>query len=242
MNQQPKYSDYIRHYQFDAEYYDYFKVNAFDEQLIKRRYEEFFILYPVKPDDRVLEIGSGGGGALGPLKKTPARYFPLDVSSKNVRILKERSDIPVRPVTGDAFFLPFADQSFDLVIVSEVLEHLEEPERALAGIFRVLKDKGTLLVSVPYNERITYHLCIHCNRATPSNAHLHSFNEKNMIALLGAAGFNVESVSRRCNKVTNRLRLNIMMKGLPFRIWWLFDQLANTILPKPSHMIVRARR
>ncbi len=50
---------------------------------------------------------------------------------------------------GSAYDLPFADASFDCVIVSEVLEHLEHDEDALREIRRVLRPRGTLAVSVP---------------------------------------------------------------------------------------------
>ena len=45
----------------------------------------------------------------------------------------------------DMFYLPYADQSFDVVIVSNALHIVPEPERALAEIRRVLKDDGVLV-------------------------------------------------------------------------------------------------
>lgn len=50
---------------------------------------------------------------------------------------------------GDAFSLPFADESFDIVICSEVLEHLPEYEAAIDELNRVLRPTGTFAVSVP---------------------------------------------------------------------------------------------
>jgi SAM-dependent methyltransferase len=52
-------------------------------------------------------------------------------------------------VRGSVYELPFADATFDCVIISEVLEHLGEDDRALAEIARVLKPGGTLAASVP---------------------------------------------------------------------------------------------
>jgi SAM-dependent methyltransferase len=52
-------------------------------------------------------------------------------------------------VTSDITKLPFADESFDIVICSEVMEHIPDDDRAASEILRVLKKNGTLAVSVP---------------------------------------------------------------------------------------------
>lgn len=53
-------------------------------------------------------------------------------------------------VVGFADLLPFASQSFDTVLATEVLEHVENAERAAAELFRVLRPGGHALISVPY--------------------------------------------------------------------------------------------
>jgi ubiquinone/menaquinone biosynthesis C-methylase UbiE len=50
-------------------------------------------------------------------------------------------------IVGDAHKLPFPDKSFDLITLFMVLEHLENPEKALSEIARVLKPKGILLLT-----------------------------------------------------------------------------------------------
>src|SRR6202045_5017222 len=52
-------------------------------------------------------------------------------------------------VVGDALALPYADETFDCVIASEILEHIPEDDAAIAELIRVLKIGGTLAVSVP---------------------------------------------------------------------------------------------
>jgi SAM-dependent methyltransferase len=54
-----------------------------------------------------------------------------------------------RLVHGDIYGLPFAEGSFDKVLLSEVLEHLEHDVRALRAIGRLLKPGGLLAISVP---------------------------------------------------------------------------------------------
>jgi len=52
-------------------------------------------------------------------------------------------------VLGDALNLPYADQTFDCVIASEILEHIPQDDAAITELVRVLKVGGTLAVSVP---------------------------------------------------------------------------------------------
>ena len=73
--------------------------------------------------------------------------------------------------------LPFRGGSFDMVVASEIVEHLENPQGAMLEAARVLRPGGYLVVSTPYRESLKYTLCIHCNKKTPVNAHLHSFDE-----------------------------------------------------------------
>ncbi len=57
----------------------------------------------------------------------------------------------VKPeVHGDARTLPFADQSFDGVLCSQVLEHVDRPETVVREMFRILKPGGVGLISVPF--------------------------------------------------------------------------------------------
>ena len=60
-------------------------------------------------------------------------------------------------MNGDALDLPFPDDTFDRVIVSEVLEHIWDDERAIAELVRVLRPGGRIAVTVPtrWPERVS---------------------------------------------------------------------------------------
>jgi SAM-dependent methyltransferase len=53
-------------------------------------------------------------------------------------------------VWGDASDLPFADASFNTVVMFQTLEHIPEPARALSEAFRVLRPSGTILITTPF--------------------------------------------------------------------------------------------
>ncbi|MEM4346979.1 MAG: methyltransferase domain-containing protein [Candidatus Altiarchaeota archaeon] len=62
-------------------------------------------------------------------------------------------------IVGDAHTLPFRDETFNSVICTEVLEHVEDPKKVVDEIYRVLKFNGICIVSVPFLYPI--HPCSH---------------------------------------------------------------------------------
>jgi ubiquinone/menaquinone biosynthesis C-methylase UbiE len=238
MNTQHTYQDHIRHYQLDGEFYDFFSPDKFMKQEIRRRYQEFFHLASIKKNDSILEIGSGGGFALELLKGIKPAYFPLDIPRKNLKKIKNSASFTVFPSSADAYHLPFRDKVFDVIIMSEVVEHLAQPLEVLYEVYRTMKKNGTLIISVPYKEKITYQICIHCNRPTPTHAHLHSFDQYKLAHLVSDTGFIPFRFSKNCNKIPNRLHLNLFLKSVPFRLWKLMDKTFNLFFDKPTSLIL----
>lgn len=120
----------------------------------------------LKPGMRVLDVGCGGGRHIRQTRLVPGVVgVGVDLGEQEVRdTAKMLRDLDQHPVAwggtvpgagpwlssrGSVYELPFPDESFDVVIISEVLEHLHEDDRALREISRVLKTGGTLAASVP---------------------------------------------------------------------------------------------
>lgn len=90
-------------------------------------------------DGVALDVGGGRQSALASYWTSGVTRLRIDVQHR------------LRPdVVGDAHCLPFATGAIDAVLVSEVLEHLCEPQAALAEIRRVLRSGGILAGSVPF--------------------------------------------------------------------------------------------
>jgi ubiquinone/menaquinone biosynthesis C-methylase UbiE len=241
-SKQLDYSNHILHYQIDGDYYDFFSPDKLMLQEIRRRYQEFFHLHQVNNYDKILEIGSGGGFSTDTLKVKSPLFFPLDIPLGNLKRIKQQVSFPVYPSSADVYELPFKENTFHLVIMAEVLEHLSEPQKALKEILRILKSGGTLIISVPYKEKISYQICIHCNKPTPTHSHLHSFDEKKLIELVSQAGFKPVKLSKNCNKIPNRLHLNYFLRNLPFRCWKLMDHFFNFLIDKPISLILVSQK
>lgn len=99
----------------------------------------------LKNSNNVLDLGCGVG-----------EYLVSAVDKKRLVIGADLDKFQLKnkicnfiSVQCDALHLPFVHNSFDLILFSEVLEHLPHPEKALDEIVRVLKPKGILLLSTP---------------------------------------------------------------------------------------------
>lgn len=95
----------------------------------------------------VVEVGAGEGHVTGRLvERFPdAEVIGLDLPDDSLADHWRSAGVPM--FYGDATNLPFPDDSIDLVVCLEVLEHIPEPERALAELARVCG--GTTVMSVP---------------------------------------------------------------------------------------------
>ncbi len=112
--------------------------------------------------ERLLDLGAGGGRHAFEALRLGARVVALDRSMADLRptasmlmaITEDASHpLPARAASGlsvgDALALPFADNTFDRIITSEVLEHIPNDRGAMAEIVRVLRPGGTLAATVP---------------------------------------------------------------------------------------------
>lgn len=125
----------------------------------------------VRPGSRLLDMGCGGGRHAFEAMRRGAVVVALDYSEadlKDVRAvigaMEAANEIPAEgqcdAVNGDALSVPFADCSFDFIIVSEVFEHIWADEAAMAELVRVLKPEGRMAVTVPtrWPERVSWAL------------------------------------------------------------------------------------
>jgi SAM-dependent methyltransferase len=107
----------------------------------------------IPPSAQVLDVGCGTGSNLRLLVDLGfGDVTGLDRSEDAIRWCREKRLPPVE--RGDLCALPFPEDHFDLVLATDVLEHIDEPDVGVAELCRVLRPGGTLIVTVPAFENL----------------------------------------------------------------------------------------
>jgi SAM-dependent methyltransferase len=129
-------------------------ASTFDETIKERKTDAIVqVIADAAPVANILVVGCGSGREAGIL----ARFF--GAASVGIDIVEEFEfdhvgSAPAVLRIMDARELDFPDASFDLVFSFHALEHIPQPERALAEMARVLRPGGTFLVGTPNKSRL----------------------------------------------------------------------------------------
>jgi 2-polyprenyl-3-methyl-5-hydroxy-6-metoxy-1,4-benzoquinol methylase len=229
--------NYTDHYQKDAVLFDYsgkewpamikYEIRRLQESILNEVSENMSV---------ILDVGCGNGWVSKKLIPLGKKVISMDISSDNpLRAVREVTHKNHAGLIADAFNIPLRENSVDCIIASEILEHVPDPKTFINGLIKLLKDKGKLIITAPYNEKIEYNLCVHCNRLTPRFAHLHSFNENNIGQFIPEKG-----IKWRLKSFINRNLLQIspliFLKFLPFYYWKHIDNLFNSVFQKPIRL------
>lgn len=235
--------NYADHYKEDANQFDYFKEEhsrATKEEI--RRLHQAIIKRIPENAELILDVGCGNGWVAKYFLSKRKKVVSMDISFKNpVEVLKENPDENHAALVADAYHLPFKKNSFDAIIASEILEHVYDPKLFMIKLLEALKPGGRLIITTPYNEKIEYFLCVHCNKPTPKNAHLYSFNEKNIVNFIPQELVNFKT-DKFSNKYLVRLRLNLLMSFLPFGLWKFKDAVINSIFKNPLRFLIELEK
>ncbi len=158
----------------------------------------------LRPGDLVLDAGVGFGRHAFESARQGGRVVALDYAADEVigtrntfAAMAEAGEIPadryVGVLRGDATRLPFADGTFDRVVTSEVLEHIQDDVAAIAELTRVLRPGGVLAATVPswLPEKINWMLSDEYHAPKAKGGHVRIYSATELKAKLGAAGLDV---------------------------------------------------
>jgi SAM-dependent methyltransferase len=158
----------------------------------------------LRPGDMFLDAGAGFGRHAFEAARQGATVYALDYAADEVVGTRatfggmiHANEIPPTSyggvLRGDATKLPFADNTFDCVVTSEVLEHLQDDVTAISELHRVLKPGGSLGVTVPtwWPEKINWMLSDEYHAPKSVGGHVRIYSATELKAKLRSAGLEV---------------------------------------------------
>lgn len=235
---------YLAHYLADAEHFDYTEEQESGAiRHEERRLHEAIISAVPSGARRILDVGCGKGWVASHFCPRGVAVCSMDVSITNPRRALKRNSFPNHSaVVADVFNLPFQENTFDVIIAAEVIEHVPDPQLFIQHLLATLRPGGVLLITTPFREKRQFSLCVHCNKPTPLHAHLHVFDGKQLRALVENGKARSVRIQAFSNKALARLQTHLFLRFLPRKFWQSIDRLANHLYPQPMRVMMRVEK
>jgi ubiquinone/menaquinone biosynthesis C-methylase UbiE len=170
--------------------------DVFAPQASLRLVDQFMRLSGLATHARVADLGCGSGAFTHLLQRAGYDCAGLDISGKLLEVGR-RKHPGIQFLQGDIERLPFADASFDGVLLSGVVHHFPDPSRCAAEVFRILRPQGRFVAFDP--NRMNPFMWLYRDPASPFYSPLGvTANERPVLArqvaaVFERAGFDVSS-------------------------------------------------
>lgn len=168
-----------------------------------------------KDSKKILDLGCGWGRELSRLQNAVG----IDLSLPSLKAAKNYVYNDVILASIDS--LPFKDDAFDLIVMSEVIEHLENQEGSMKETVRVLQDKGNLVLQTP-NTQLTRQKAV-----AEKYGHVHEFNPQELYRFLEVFGFqDLKRFGSTIPYIPSGSRLSPLNENvILFSLWKFIDKL-----------------
>ena len=176
---------------------DYYQKKTYKINRIRR--ETILSFIGSKEKQLILDIGCGNG-ELGEIikKEKGAIVHGIDVSQESIVIAQKKIDFAfMADLEKDNWLERIKDNKYDKIIISEVLEHLFEPEKILEDIKKVSYDDTEIIITVPNllfwknRLKIFFGKFKYTNSGIMDRGHVHFFTWKNLKNLLKFTGYKI---------------------------------------------------
>lgn len=180
----------------------------------------------------ILEIGSIPGHFHALLKYLGYKIIGVDIAPERIQPFIKKYSMKIEKIDIEKEILPFPEDSFDLILFNEVIEHLRlNPFKALREIFRVMKPEGTLFLSTPnitFLHRVNFFLHGKSFLGNPVKifqkvenlghiGHYRIYTLSELKEMLNHVGFKINSVFYRGRPNIHTLKDKLILKLSPKR-------------------------
>jgi 2-polyprenyl-6-hydroxyphenyl methylase/3-demethylubiquinone-9 3-methyltransferase len=152
---------------------------------------------PLGSDTRVLDVGCGNGALAGLFLRRGCRVVGVDLSARGIEIARSahpQGRFEVASADGE-LLQTLGEDPFDLVVSTEVIEHLYAPAAFLEGCHDALRPRGRLIISTPYHGWLKNVLIAAAGKADfhyrplDQGGHIKFWSRKTLTLALEHAGF-----------------------------------------------------
>ncbi len=164
----------------------------------------------------VLDVGCGSGSIAFCIANMGKKVVGIDISSKAIDICSKTSkvmglsNIAGFEVADGSNFI--SNQKFDLIICTEVLEHLKDDKQTVKNFFKILNHGGSLFISVPSKNSPIFRLGL-SNQFDKTVGHLRRYSTEELEELLRKVGYEVLETRKVEGILRNFLFLNPVAKN-----------------------------
>jgi 2-polyprenyl-3-methyl-5-hydroxy-6-metoxy-1,4-benzoquinol methylase len=142
-------------------------------------------LYPRR--GKLLEIGSGFGFLLAAFKADGWDVQGVDPNRQACDFASQQNHIDAHAGTVEA--MAYDDETFDVVVMNHVIEHLPDPLAALKEINRIVRHSGHVVIETPRYDTLAYRLLGKRERSLSCEGHIYFFTTDSLRKIYEAAGF-----------------------------------------------------
>lgn len=221
---------------------------------LKRRAKKIIERLDLKEGDKIIDIGCGDGFYLYLLSKLSVKISLVGFDYDQIVLTNARKNLgskKIKLIRGSATDMPFKDGEFSKIIMTEVLEHIEDHKKALNEVFRILKSGGYLLLTVP-NYRFPFlwdpinwvlqnisgtHISGTNFFAGIWARHIRLYKKEDLEKLVKNAGFKIEEIS---DLTTRTLPFNHHLVNLVARL--LYDVKPSAKISDPLSKFKNAKK
>jgi len=191
LNPQPEWSELVKHYP-PAEYLPWTSKKEMGGWVLKKMYHRWKQIHErgflIKKSGRLLDIGCGNGDFLLWMERQGMECFGVEPGFEAWKQATKRNLNVFNTTLEEAFF---PNNYFDVITSNHVLEHVPEPTSQLFEMKRVLKRKGTILISVPNLRSLDYFVLGERFEEIDCPRHLYSFSRDTLLMYIEKVGLKV---------------------------------------------------
>lgn len=161
----------------------FFKLTGMQKQRIQKN----FLFLQKETPGRLLDVGCGAGHLLNRIRQLGWEVEGIDFDENAVEQAKKLYQLKAQ--TGDLKTIAYPNNSFDVITLKHVIEHIPEPVELLQECYRILKTGGRLIMTTPNIQSWGHQRFQHYWRGLEPPRHLFLYNCHTLAEITKKAGF-----------------------------------------------------